>query len=82
VWEKHKESLSEDILHRAQRENPVLEANFSDVVFNQSLILIEDKLLSNGGKRSHATWTTNTQQRHHHVLAQDVLLEISYDVRN
>lgn len=50
LWEMRKESLSEDVLYSLQRQNPGLQLNFSPEVFNQSLVLLEDKVLAMVGK--------------------------------
>ena len=44
LWDNHKENLAEDILHHAQVQNPNLELDYSDAIFNQALIIIEDKI--------------------------------------
>ncbi|KIH55918.1 hypothetical protein ANCDUO_13912 [Ancylostoma duodenale] len=44
LWEKYKESLSEDILREQRRTNP--EVNFCAEIFNQALILLKDKCMS------------------------------------
>jgi hypothetical protein len=38
LWEKYKESMSEDVLRQARRENPSMDLNFSPDIFNQALI--------------------------------------------
>ena len=48
LWEKYKVNFAEDILlkHRRSRRDPILEYN--ENIFNEALILIEDKVLSLG----------------------------------
>ncbi|EPB71997.1 hypothetical protein ANCCEY_08921 [Ancylostoma ceylanicum] len=41
LWERYKESLSEDVLREHRRANP--ELNFCTEIYNQALILVEDK---------------------------------------
>lgn len=50
LWEKFKNDLSEDILTRLRRENPSLELDFSENIYNEALILIEDLCLRMVGK--------------------------------
>ena len=50
LWEKFKQDLSEDILIRQQRENPLLSLEYNDTVYNAALILIEDMCLGMSGK--------------------------------
>ncbi|KIH48241.1 hypothetical protein ANCDUO_21693, partial [Ancylostoma duodenale] len=45
LWEKYKESFSEDILREQRRANPTIVLNFSPEIFNHALIIIEDKCL-------------------------------------
>ncbi|XP_055908459.1 uncharacterized protein LOC129943200 [Eupeodes corollae] len=51
LWEEFKESMCEDILYQARSEQRNNELLFSDDIFNQGLILIEDKLLMLSDKR-------------------------------
>uniref|UniRef100_A0A8C4QQL4 Vacuolar protein sorting 4 homolog B n=1 Tax=Eptatretus burgeri TaxID=7764 RepID=A0A8C4QQL4_EPTBU len=44
LWNDHQESLAEDILHHARTQNPTLQIEFSSDIFNQTLIIIEDKV--------------------------------------
>ena len=44
LWDNHKENLAEDILHHAQVQNPNLELDYSDAIFNQAVIIFEDKI--------------------------------------
>ncbi|EPB66767.1 hypothetical protein ANCCEY_14141 [Ancylostoma ceylanicum] len=48
LWEKYKKSLTEDILRDQRRTNP--EVNFCTEIFNQALILLEDKCIAISGK--------------------------------
>ena len=49
LWDNHKDNLTEDILQHAQVQNPNLEQDYSDAIFNQALIIIEDKIKALGG---------------------------------
>ena len=48
LWDNHKENLAEDILHYTQVQNPNLVLDSSDAIFNQALIIIEDKIKALG----------------------------------
>jgi hypothetical protein len=43
LWESHKESLIEDILSQARRKNPGMNLDYTLNVFNQMLIILENK---------------------------------------
>lgn len=45
-WKIYKQSLSEDLLREQRRVNPNIDLNFSSQIFNQALILIEDRCLA------------------------------------
>lgn len=46
LWERFKEILSEDIQRRIRIANPGIDIQFSDEIFNETLILIEETCLS------------------------------------
>nr|XP_060632277.1 uncharacterized protein LOC132775579 [Anolis sagrei ordinatus] len=46
LWEKHQESMSEDILAKLQRDNPTIDLKFSREIFNETLILLENRCLA------------------------------------
>ena len=50
LWEKFKQDLSEDILMQQRRSNPSLQLHFTDLIFNEALIMIEDLCLTMVGK--------------------------------
>ncbi|CAF5011350.1 unnamed protein product, partial [Rotaria sp. Silwood1] len=50
LWESYKESLTEDILIQARRENPGIVLDYTPDMFNQTLIILEDKALGMAGK--------------------------------
>uniref|UniRef100_A0A2S2QXL3 Uncharacterized protein n=1 Tax=Sipha flava TaxID=143950 RepID=A0A2S2QXL3_9HEMI len=41
-WEKHKDSMNDDILHRIRTRWNVLTITFNDAMYNEALIAIED----------------------------------------
>ena len=46
LWETHKDSLSEDILHHVQQENPTVEVIYTSTIYNRALLLLEELVLS------------------------------------
>lgn len=50
LWEQFKESLSENVLRRIQMTNPNNDIQLSDEIFNETLILIEQKCISISNK--------------------------------
>ena len=49
-WEKHKESMSDDMQRNARLANQNAEIQFSDDIFNEALILLEDRCISINNK--------------------------------
>ncbi|GFQ76044.1 ATP-dependent DNA helicase [Trichonephila clavata] len=49
LWINHQESLSEDILHQVRIQQRNMDLEFSTEIFNEALIIIEDKVRSLGG---------------------------------
>lgn len=45
LWEKNKKSLSEDLLYQHRQKNLNEEYDYTDEIFNEALILIEDKCI-------------------------------------
>ena len=50
LWKSYKESMTEDILLQARRRNPGMNLNYTPDMFNQTLIILEDKALGMAGK--------------------------------
>ena len=50
LWTNHKESLSEDILLQVRRQSLQHEVPYTDVIFNQALVCLDDKVMELGGK--------------------------------
>jgi hypothetical protein len=50
LWESHKGSLTEDILIQARRRNPGMKLDYTPDMFNQALIILEDKALEMASK--------------------------------
>ena len=46
----HKDSLSEDILHHFQQENPTVEVIYTSTIYNRALLLLEALVISKSNK--------------------------------
>ena len=46
LWETHKDSLSEDFLRQVQQENPFIEVCYTDAIYNRTLVMLEELVLS------------------------------------
>ncbi|GFQ69409.1 ATP-dependent DNA helicase [Trichonephila clavata] len=49
--ENHKEDMTEDFLHEARRNNPTGNIEYCDALFNNTLLILEDKILSITGHK-------------------------------
>ncbi|XP_063924468.1 uncharacterized protein LOC135138427 [Zophobas morio] len=80
LWEKHKESMSEDILLRARRNNPGLDVQYSEYIFNEALISVEDVCMSINNKILDQLGLFSPERDRNDVIDRDVLREKQYDV--
>ncbi|XP_075451177.1 uncharacterized protein LOC142492419 [Ascaphus truei] len=80
LWNTYRESMSEDILHKAQRHNPSLNVTFSPDIFNEVLILLEDTCLSINNKTLLQLGLEAPQHHHHDVLNTDLMREKQYNI--
>ena len=78
--ESHKESLTEDILMQARRRNPGLDLIYTSDMFNQALILIEDKVLEMAGKDLEQLSLPTPDRNLCDRLSREMLRETSYDM--
>lgn len=51
LWNKHKEAMSEDLLHKIRITQSNMDLQFTDDIFNESLLLIEEKCIQINNKR-------------------------------
>lgn len=49
LWEKFRENMAEDFLHRVQQERQSEDITFSDPIFNEALLDLENNIRSMGG---------------------------------
>ncbi|CAF1074146.1 unnamed protein product [Rotaria sordida] len=81
LWESYKESLTEDILRNARRRNPGMNLDYTPDMFNQALIIIENKVLEMGGKELEKLELPTPQRNSGDRLNSAMLRETSYDVK-
>ncbi|CAM1299818.1 Uncharacterised protein r2_g976 [Pycnogonum litorale] len=77
LWETYKENLSEDFLYQAQRRHSA--AQYTNSIFNLTLIAIEDKVLSLGGKGLKMLGLPTPERDNQHAISNDMVRETSYD---
>ncbi|CAF3254328.1 unnamed protein product [Rotaria sp. Silwood2] len=82
LWESYKESLTEDILIKARRENPGLALNYTPDMFNQTLIILEDKALAMAGKDLKQLGLPTPLRTLGDRLTREILRETSYDLND
>jgi ATP-dependent DNA helicase PIF1 len=73
--------MTEDILHRTRQENPTIELDFTDAMYNQALIYLEDRVMSMVGK-SLAELRSGLplpQRDLNNPLSRDMLLATNYN---
>ena len=64
-----------DILHHAQVQNPNLELDYSDTIFNQALIIIDYKIKALGGSELKTFGLPDPQQHNDNELTNEILRE-------
>lgn len=79
LWENHKENLSEDILHQVQLQLNNTDINYNEIIFNKTLIMIENKIHSLGGKYLQTYGLPEPSREQESCLNNELLAEISYD---
>lgn len=80
LWEKHKDSMSEDILRQARRGNPDMNIQFSNNIYNQALILLEDKCISINNKILSQLGLPSPLRDRMDISDRDILRERQYDI--
>lgn len=50
LWNTHRDDLSEDVLQRIRRLHPAIQVDYSDDIYNEALVLLNNKVLSLCGK--------------------------------
>ncbi|KAK7097307.1 hypothetical protein V1264_004307 [Littorina saxatilis] len=80
LWDNHKESMAEDILHRAQLQNPQVQLAYTDNIFEAALVLLQDKVRSLGGSDLGTYGLPSPSPDPDEKLSKEVLAETSYNV--
>ena len=81
LWESYKEHLTEDILKNARRQNPGMNLDYTPDMFNQVLIILEDKVLQMGGKEFEKLELPIPQRNLGNLLNSAMLRETSYNIK-
>ena len=82
LWESYKENLTEDILIQARRENPGIVLDYTPDMFNQTLIILEDRALGMAGKDLKQLGLPTPQRTLGDRLSREMLRETSYDLND
>jgi hypothetical protein len=80
LWESYKESLTEDILIQARRRNPGMTLDYTPDMFNQTLIILEDKALGMVGKDLKQLGLPTPGRTLGDSLSREILREKSYNL--
>ncbi|GFY68959.1 ATP-dependent DNA helicase [Trichonephila inaurata madagascariensis] len=79
LWIHHQESLSEDILHQVRTQQRNMDLEISTKIFNEALIIIEDKVRSLGGSNLKSIELPQPYRDSNTI--DDVIRERTYNVR-
>lgn len=80
LWEKYKESLSEDILYAVRAANPNDNIQFSENIFNETLILLENKCIELNSKYLQQLGLPTPIRNISNVHDRDILREKQYNM--
>ena len=81
LWMKHKENFSEDILHQTRILHNDMEMEYSDIIFNTVLVIIEDKLISLGGLELKSFGLPQPNRSGESDTVTNLYSEMSYDIQ-
>ncbi|GFX88198.1 ATP-dependent DNA helicase [Trichonephila clavipes] len=79
LWEKYKDYMSEDILHRLRAANQNPDIQFTPNVYNEALILIEDICLTIANKALVQLGMPASNQPANNLFDRDLQRETHYD---
>ncbi|PAA84583.1 hypothetical protein BOX15_Mlig017082g4 [Macrostomum lignano] len=79
LWEDFKEDMAEDILHRARQLLQEQELPFTEAVFNEALLRIEDKVLELTDRPLHIFGLPTPARHQQENLSREMLRETSFD---
>ncbi|GFR24597.1 ATP-dependent DNA helicase [Trichonephila clavata] len=81
LWENHKEDMTEDLLHQARRYNPTANIEYCDALFNNTLLILEDKILSITSHKLALYGLPEPVHDQSEWTSKNVLREPSYDIQ-
>ncbi|GFX41928.1 ATP-dependent DNA helicase [Trichonephila clavipes] len=79
LWEKYKDYMSEDILHRLRAANQNLDIQFTPNVYNEAMILIEDICLTIANKALVQLGMPASNRHANNLFDRDLQRETHYD---
>ncbi|GBN69910.1 hypothetical protein AVEN_50325-1 [Araneus ventricosus] len=79
LWENNKDCMSEDILNKLRAGNRHIVLNYTDSIYNEDLIKIEDKVLQMIGKSLSEVGMICPSRQHAYNMSREILRELSYD---
>ena len=79
LWENHKEGMAEDILYRRRKLSGNSSLQFNESIFNQALILVEDRVLLMGGMSLDKYGMVPPKRRTSSAVSSLMHKETSYD---
>ena len=80
LWETHKNSMTEDLLHRYRQATREFDAPFTPALYNDALIRIEDIVHEISGDNLTHFGLPTTNRTHSDSAASDYARETAYDV--
>ncbi|XP_024888866.1 uncharacterized protein LOC112465530, partial [Temnothorax curvispinosus] len=80
LWEKYKDSFSEDITRQVERELQSSAQQIMDEVYNRCLVMIEDAVLALGGQELQQYGLSQPKRLGEVLRNRDYLRETNYDV--
>ncbi|QQP50759.1 ATP-dependent DNA helicase, partial [Caligus rogercresseyi] len=78
LWEKYRDSMTEDILLQARRQADDEYPQFTPTMYNQALIFLEDKVLEIGGCSLDNYALTTPDRIQQRLISRHMLRETSY----
>lgn len=79
LWNKHKESMAEDILNRVQKENSNMKIELNEIMLNEALIHLEDKCIEINNKELHQLGLPSPERTTANIYDKDLLREMQYN---
>lgn len=80
LWEQFKESMSEDLLYQARISNPNMNNDLKDYIFNEVLILIEERTISINNKTVLQLGLPAPTRNNTDITNKEMTREMQYDI--